>query len=247
MVEEYFSTELGRLYLGDALEFLRGLPDESVDLVLTDPPYNISHDTVITREGGKFGKAKPISMDFGEWDKGQVKWQHYVPEFARVLRRGGVLVMFYDRLYIGIIGLYLQNRYGFRVRHIGAAVKNNPTPQARKVKWMIGTELFLVATKGSGHHFNWQLGQSPDYYIHSVSFKPRYHPTQKHLGLIEWIMKYWSFEGDLVVDPFIGSGTTAVAAERLGRRWLGCDNNREYLDMAVKRLRPFKSQTKLEV
>ncbi len=50
-----------------------------------------------------------------------------------------------------------------------------------------------------------------------------------------------------MVDPFIGSGTTAVAAERLGRRWLGCDNNREYLDMAVKRLRPFKSQTKLEV
>jgi len=237
-MKPYFKTRLGKLYCGDALEVLKELPDESVDLILTDPPYNVSKPGQnITRNGGKFGKAKDIVLDFGEWDRGVIRWQDFIDDFVRLLKPTGVLAMFYDKLELGCIGKYLQEVHDFQVRHIGAWVKPNPAPQARKVKWQNGLEFFIIATKnkGSGHHYNYRLGQSPDYFIHSVNFK-HYHPTQKPEPLIEWIMKYWSFEGDLVLDPFLGSGTTAIVAEKLGRRWIGIEIDENYCKIAKERL-----------
>ena len=243
---EYYRTENGVLYCGDCLEILPFINNESIDLILTDPPYNISKSLVIQRNGGKFGHSKDIVYDFGEWDHGQVRWQEFIPEFVRVLKPYGVLILFYDRLWIGHIGLFLQNRYGFKVRHIGTWVKQNPTPQARKVRWQIGTEVFLIATKNqkSGHHFNYKLGQSPDYFTTSVNYKHE-HPTQKPLPLIEWLLFYWSFEGDIVLDPFIGSGTTAVACERLGRKWIGIEISPDYCEIAKQRIEVEAKQIKL--
>ena len=105
------------------------------------------------------------------------------------------------------------------------------------MKWQNGVENFLVATKnkGAGHHFNYKLGQSPDYFMRSVNYKHT-HPTQKPLDLIQWIVSYWSFAGDFVLDPFIGSGTTAVAAKMLGRRYFGCDISKQYVALANERL-----------
>lgn len=233
---EFLRTSLGVLYCGDALDILKDLPDESIDLILTDPPYNVSKNIRISRNGGKFGIAKDLNLDFGEWDKGTVKWQDFLPEFIRVLKPTGVLAMFYEKIELGCVAKYLMVK-GFQVRHIGAWVKSNPAPQARKVKWQNGLEFFLIATKnhGTGHHFNYKLGQSPDYFIHSVSFK-HYHPTQKPEKLVEWIMKYWSFRGDIVLDPFAGSGTTLIVAERLGRRWIGVELDPEYCEIIKNRL-----------
>jgi len=222
---------------GDCLKILSKLPDESIDLILTDPPYNISKKDKITRNGGKFRVAKDISLSFGEWDFGSVKPEDYIPEFVRVLKSSGVLVMFYDKLWLGIIGLWLQEEYGFRVRHIGSWVKSNPAPQARKVQWQSGVENFLIATKnrGAGHHFNYRLGQSPDYFISSVNYK-HYHPTQKPLDLIKWIVSYWSFEGDLVLDPFLGAGTTMLACLELGRSCIGIEREAKYIEITKRRL-----------
>jgi DNA modification methylase len=224
------------LYHGDALEILPTLPSESIDLILTDPPYGVSNDTKIVRNGGKFGKAKDINLNFGDWDDSSVLWKA-LPDMVRVLKPNGVMVVFYDRLWLGVLGLILQEDYDFKVRHIGCWIKSNPTPQARKVKWQVGTEMFLVATKnqGSGHHFNYELGQSPDYFKTSVSFE-HLHPTQKPLDLIEWIMKYWSFEGDTVLDPFLGSGTTMLAGLHLGRNVIGIEKEKEYIEITKKRL-----------
>lgn len=245
-MKRYFETSLGVLYQGDALEVLKQLPDESIDLILTDPPYNVSKKDKIVRNGGKFGRAKDISLDFGEWDHGVVRWQDFIDDFVRVLKPNGVLVLFYDMLELGCIGKYLRDKHNFQVRHIGAWVKTNPAPQARKVRWQNGLEFFLIATKnrGSGHHYNWELGQSPDYFMHSVSFK-HYHPTQKPEALIEWIIKYWSYEGDLVLDPFLGSGTTAVVAERLGRRWIGVEIDPRYCKIAKERIKAVATQTSI--
>lgn len=219
------------------MDVMAQMPDACVDLVLTDPPYNISKKGASISRGALFGQGGPIKLDFGDWDYHSVVPADYIDEFVRLLGPNGVLVLFYDKLRLGGIGLYLEDKYGFQVRHIGSYVKKNPAPQARKVKWQNGVENFLVATKnkGAGHHFNYKLGQSPDYFIRSVNYK-HLHPAQKPLDLIEWIMSYWSFEGDLVFDPFLGSGTTAVAAKQLGRRCLGCDISQEYVDMANKRL-----------
>ena len=234
----YFHTDNGVLLCGDCLEVMREIPDGSIDLILTDPPYNVSKKREsITRNGGKFGIAQPIKLDFGEWDFGDVEWRDFLGDFIPLLKAEGVLVLFYEKLKLGLIGTYLQENYEFQVRHIGAWLKSNPAPQARKVKWQNGLELFLIATKnkGSGHHFNWRLGQSTDYFTHSVSFK-HFHPTQKPDALIEWIIKYWSFENDLVLDPFIGSGTTAVACERLNRKWIGIEISEKYCEIAQERI-----------
>ena len=233
----YFETDNGILYCGDCLDIMKSIPKGVVDLVLTDPPYNISKKDKIIREGGKFSKAKPINLDFGEWDYGSLKWEDYISMFNTFLTDVGVLVMFYNKLKIGAIANHLTT-IGWKVRHIGIWIKTNPAPQARKVKWQDGSEFFIVATKNhrSGHHFNYKLGQSKDYFTHSVSFK-HLHPTQKPLDLIKWIASYWSYEEDLVVDPFLGSGTTAIACEKLNRRWIGIELSPEYCETIVKRLK----------
>jgi len=225
------------LIQGDCMEVLPKIPDASINLILTDPPYNISKRDKITRRGGKFGMAKDITLNFGEWDFGKIKPEDYLPEIVRVLKPNGVLVMFYDKLWLGIIGLWLQEEFGFRVRYIGSWVKRNPAPQARKVKWQNGVENFLIATKneGSGHHFNYKLGQSPDYFVTSVNYK-HLHPTQKPLDLIEWIVNYWSFEGDLVLDPFLGSGTTMEACLQLNRNCIGIDIDEKYIKITKERV-----------
>jgi DNA modification methylase len=234
---KYPDDFINKVICGDCLEIMKFIPDESVDLVVTDPPYNISYENEIIRDGGKFGIAKNINLNFGEWDKNKIFPKNYVDDFVRILKNNGVLIMFYDRLYLGLIGLYLQNKHNFKVRHIGNWIKSNPTPQARKVKWQIGSEMFIVATKnnGSGHHFNYGLGQSPDYFITSISFE-HLHPTQKPEELIKWMINYWSFEEDIVLDPFLGSGTTAVACKQLKRNFIGIEINPEYCEIAKKRL-----------
>jgi len=226
--------DIDQIYHMDALELISKIDDESIDLILTDPPYNVSKPQKINRSGGKFGKAKSIELDMGKWDHGQIEWRDYIDDFVRILKPNGVIAMFYDKLHLGSILLYLRDKYGFQPRHIGTWVKSNPAPQARKVKWQDGTEMFLLATKntGSGHHYNYKLGQCPDYFRHSVSFKPRYHPTQKPVPLFEWIIKYWSFEEDVVFDPFVGSGTTAIAAKRNNRHYICGDDNEEYVKIA---------------
>lgn len=229
--------QINSIVAGDCLEIMAKMPDECIDLICTDPPYNVSKKGTDVSRGALFGQGGSIKLDFGEWDYKSIEWTDFIDEFARVLKPVGVLVCFYDKLYLGVMGLYLQERYGFQVRHIGSLVKTNPAPQARKVKWQNGVENFLIATKnkGSGHHFNYKLGQSPDYFIRSVNYE-RFHPTQKPLDLIEWIVQYWSFEGDLVLDPFIGSGTTAIAAKRLGRNYFGCDISQEYVELAQQQV-----------
>ena len=226
------------LVWGDALKALPALPSERFDLVLTDPPYNISRRDRITRKGGKFGVAKDISLYFGDWDFGTIRPEQYIPELVRVLKPHGVLAMFYDKLWLGIIGLWLQEGFNFKVRHIASWVKRNPAPQARKVKWQNGVENFLVATKnhGSGHHFNYKLGQSPDYFVTSVNY-PHLHPTQKPLELFEWIVKYWSYPSDWVLDPFVGTGTTLVACAKLGRNALGIEIDPNLCEIARRRVK----------
>jgi len=225
------------LIQGDCLKVLPKLPDECVDLIVTDPPYNISKNDKIVRKGGKFGFAKDINLNFGVWDFGKIKPEDYIPEFVRLLKPCGVLVMFYDKLWLGVIGLWLENEFKFNVRHVGSWIKSNPTPQARKVKWQNGVENFIIATKnhGTGHHYNYKLGQSPDYFITSVNYE-HMHPTQKPLDLIKWIINYWSFKGDVVLDPFLGSGTTMKACLELNRSCIGIEIEPKYIQITKERL-----------
>lgn len=210
--------------LGNCLEQLQSIPDGCVDLIVTDPPYGLTSTTKITRRGGKFGCSTDIHAKFA-WDR--LSDYNWVAECFRVLRPGGVFISFYDRERIYEV-IQTAKASGGVVKDIGAWHKTNPVPQVRKVKWASALELFAIVVKGTERHtFNWQYG-----YHHNVIVSPicagrerTAHQTQKPLSVILPMIRYWSNPGDLVLDPFAGSGTTAVAGKALGRRYIAIDSD----------------------
>ncbi len=230
---------INRIILGDCREVMRSLPKKCIDLLLTDPPYNISNDAEIVRNGGKFGVAKSISMNFGEWDRNVIMPNDWVPRAIETLTENGVFISFYDKRHISHLCDLLEEN-GCFIRHIGTWHKLNPAPQARKVKWQIAGEMFVIATKnkGTGHHYNYKEGQHHDVITTPIcQGNERYdHPTQKPEALINPLIKWWSFEGDVVFDPFCGTGTIPAVAKKLGRRFIGVENDERYFSIAKARV-----------
>lgn len=239
MIEEW----VNKVICGDALELIPRLPDGSIDAVVTDPPYGIEREVaVITRKGGKFGSAAPIHKGIAENPetvKG-VRYDDWIPLVFPKLKKHGVLVTFCEKRKIGYV-CDLVEELGMVVRNIVIWIVTNPPPQARKVKWMDAWQPIVIATKnrGAGHHYNWRMGQHPDYIITSplcMGKERTPHPTQKPLDVVIPLVKWWTFEGDVVLDPFAGSGTTAVACKLLGRKWICFEINPRYVEIARRRL-----------
>ncbi len=225
------------IHCSDALKFLWQLEDESVDLIVTDPPYGIGYaSSWKTRKGG--GK-RVTSGTFGR-DVFDATW---LPQAARVLKTGGALYMFtrWDvaqrwRLAIDRAGLKTVQRIVWNKAH-----------------WKMGdlryygsqTEDILFARKGA-HCLRWSQRQGNVWYTADAVYLDGYHghPTQKPIELLKHPILYSSDPGDLVLDPFMGSGSTAVSAMRLGRDYIGCDLSAEYVAMAQARLQtsdPFQA------
>lgn len=242
-------TELGILYQGDALEILRKVPNNSVDLVLTDPPYGLENVSVIKRNGGKFGKAKAIGANLDKQVISGVVYKDWIPLAYEKLKPVGVLITFCQKMDISDIAKFLEKELGMVVRHIGVWHKTNPPPQARKVQWMNAWEPFIIATKnkGSGHHYNYKEGQFGDVISTPICMgnERTQHPAQKPLKLFHPLVRWWSFEGDVVLDPFLGSGTTAVICEKLKRKWIGIEINEKYCKISKERILNEAKQLKL--
>lgn len=222
--------------LGDCMEELGHLGSNSIDLVLTDPPYGLASPTTIYRQrDSRFGKSTDISAKFA-WDRRPDLW--WVKECIRILRPGGVFISFYDRERLQEI-VEVGSACGADLRDIGAWHKTNPVPQVRKVKWASALELFVILIKrGARHTFNWRLG-----YQHNVLVAPicagrerTAHPTQKPLRVIRPMIAYWSRPGDVVLDPFAGSGTTAVAAREQDRDFVVIEREAAYHEFILQRL-----------
>jgi DNA modification methylase len=243
LVPDYRDSQ-GILYCGDALEILQKLPSESVDLILTDPPFMISQETVIRRAPHHKYKGKDIRLDFGEWDKQwaddneYLDWcKRWLAECVRVLKDYKHLLFFFDKRKISYVWDYLES-LGMVGRSPLYWVKSNPAPQGRKVSFMKAIEMCLWFTKKAVKqgYFNWRLGQHPDYVVASIPVHGRLHPTQKAEKPLEVWIRYLSQENDTVLDPFAGSGTTLVVAKRLGRRFIGIEIDPNYCKVAAERL-----------
>ncbi len=236
---------VGTIWRGDARELVRKLPPESVDLVVTDPPYFISRNAVIHRSMNpmKYRARSSITLDFGTWDHFESEaeywrftrdWLHAV---ADVMRPGGHLVTFFDQNRVSYL-IALARRKGLACRQHLYWVKSNPAPRARKVDFMIALEHAIWFTKEprSGATFNYQLGQQKNYVLSAIPHHPRLHPTQKPEAVLRVWIAYLSNEGDVVLDPFAGSGSTICAARDLSRQWVACEREAEYVAVARTRL-----------
>jgi DNA modification methylase len=224
-VVEYFKSELGVLYKGDAIEILKSLPDESVDLVIADPPYNSGI----------------------EWDKKDDEWQfQWLEEVRRVMKEGASLYVFFAPLNMyGVEGWIRKNLtlknvmvwwhpnlYGAGMSYGGDrwkstwdvvfyAVKGERAKHGKKV----AEEGYRLNPRGGG--FDVMVYPQP---------RPLLHKAQKPLELVMKLIYCSSNEGNVVLDPFLGSGTTAVACERLGRRWIGIEIDERFCEVAKRRL-----------
>ena len=219
-------------------DFLREIEDKSVDLVLIDPPYEISRDTNF-QSGEKTGRDTDrfrISMDFGKWDNKFTDFDIVIRECFRVLKKGGTFICFYDLWKITILKEMME-KTGFKQIRFIEWVKTNPVPINSKVNYLTNArEIAVLGVKGSSPTFNSEYDNA--IYEYPICHdKGRFHPTQKPLELIKDLILKHSNPGDLVLDCFSGSATTAVAARETGRKFIGCEINENYFKKSLERLK----------
>jgi DNA modification methylase len=249
---------LNKVVQGDALELLKKLPDESVDMVFTDPPYFIQEQVVIHRSMNP-KKYKYVGRDIvsGGWswdnqwkseeDYLMWTWEWY-KEAVRCLRVGGHMVVFFDRLRQYWLW-HFGERLNMKTRQPLYFILTNPVPRARKVDFMGAVYSIFWQTKGtySRKHavFNYELGQHPNYIEVPITptptDRPR-HPTEKHEKVAEWLIKYLTKEGEVILDPFTGSGTIPYVAKNLRRNFIAFEIDQNWVVVAQKRIESIQTQ-----
>ena len=201
------------------------------DLILTDPPFNISvKNNFNTMHGNRHG------IDFGDWDKGfdLVGW---IPTALDCLRSGGSIIVFNAWRNLGVISDALES-CGCQVKQVVQWQRTNPMPRNRDRLYVMPCDFAVWATKGKG----WTFNRQKDTYENTIfkypvpSHKNRIHPTQKPVELLQDLIAIHSNPGDLVLDPFAGSGSTLVAARNMGRRYIGFEINDGFYTAARNRL-----------
>ena len=215
------------LRLGDCLEVMQTISDKSVDLCLTDPPYNIARKN-------NFATMGRAGIDFGEWDKGFDLFS-YIDQVNRILKKDGSFVVFNDWRNLGSIADYAESK-GFETKDMLRLEKSNPMPRNRDRRYITDYECAIwFVKKGAKWTFNRQDSkyQRPKFV---ASIESGLHPTQKNLNLMENLLKIHSNQGDMVIDPFMGSGTTGVACKILGRKFIGIEKEFNYFEIAKNRI-----------
>ena len=243
---------------GDSLELLKQIPDKSIDLVFADPPYNLQLKDTLYRPD-----QTPVEAVTNDWDKFDT-YQAYdnfsllwLKESKRVLRDGGGLWVIGSYHNILRLGTSIQN-LGFWILNDIIWHKTNPMPNFRGTRFTNAHEtlLWCATARKAKYTFNYQnlkeLNEGKqmrsDWHIPICAGKERLresnnqrsHPTQKPEALLYRILVSSTNKGDTVLDPFLGSGTTAVMAKKLQRNFIGFEQDKEYIKLAKKRLKQTK-------
>lgn len=218
-------------------DFLPEIKANSVDLVLIDPPYEVSRDTNF-QSGEATGRDTDrfrVSMDFGDWDQNFTGLDIVAKEAYRILRPGGTFICFYDLWKITTLKSYFDAA-GFKQIRFIEWVKTNPVPINSKVNYLTNArEIAVVGVKGGKPTFHSEYDNGI-YEFPICHDKGRFHPTQKPVALMEELIRKHTNVGDMVVDCFAGSATTAVAAYNTERNFNGCEISPEYYEKSMKRL-----------
>ena len=215
------TLQLNKIVQKDAVEFISSLPSNCVDLVLTDPPYGV---------------------DATSWDDvAPLEWCKHI---TRVMKNNSSLLVFCGK----------QNRF-----NVESALREQGLVFWQEIIWVYRNGGITRKNSYNGHHepILWFVKNPDKFYfnlkdkmwidtwtvINSARPQTNYkkdkkiHPTQKAIDVIKRLIEYHSKKGDLILDPYLGSGTTAVASRQLNRNFLGCEINKEYVKIAKERLK----------
>lgn len=184
--------------------------------------------------GTIYGKKYAVKTNYGNWDESFTmdELESYIETYYKKLKKGGTLIIFFDLWKIETLKAILE-KYKFKQIRMIEWIKTNPQPLNSKVNYLTNCrEIALVAVKESKPTFHSEYDKG----IYEYPFpggKKRFHPTQKSLPLFEDLIKKHSNEGDIVMDTFLGSGTTYYACKNTERIFKGCELNKEYFDKII--------------
>ena len=261
----------------DGLKYLSTISNNSVDLILTDPPYIISRETGMNthynnvkknqenniefmkseeewsvykqeneikddikkenymKYGTIYGKKYCVKTDYGIWDTEftMEKLEEFIAEYYKKLKNGGTIIIFFDIWKISYLK-DLMEKYKFKQIRFIEWIKTNPQPLNSSVNYLTNCrEIALLGIKGSKPTFNSKYDNGI-YMFPLQGGKNRFHPTQKSLLLFEELIKKHSNENDIVLDTFLGGGTTAIACKNTKRKFKGCEVSNIYYNEMMK-------------
>jgi len=250
---------LDQIIFGDCVQVLMTLPEKSIDLVFADPPYNLQLEKELWRPNSTRVNGLAESWDhFSNFEA----YDHFTNEWLqgcrRVLKDTGAIWVIGSYHNIYRVGRIMQD-LGFWTLNDIVWIKNNPMPNFHGVRFTNAHETLIWAQKIKGHRYtfnyhtmkalnndtngNGGLQMRSDWKLPLCKGKERLkingekaHPTQKPEALLERVIISSSNSGDIVLDPFFGSGTTGAVAKRLGRHWIGIESVEGYISIAQRRI-----------
>lgn len=244
---------LDQILHGDCIEVLKSLPENSVDLIFADPPYNLQLNHDLYRPD--MSKVDAVN---DHWDKfsGFAEYDEFTRQWLSacqcVLKDTGTIWVIGSYHNIYRVGSIMQD-LGFWILNDILWIKNNPMPNFRGVRFTNAHETMIWAQKKQGAKYtfnhksmkalNDDLQMRSDWNLPLATGKQRIktngtkaHSTQKPEALLYRVIMASSHPGDVVLDPFFGSGTTGAVAKKLGRNWIGIERDKKYIKVARKRI-----------
>jgi site-specific DNA-methyltransferase (adenine-specific) len=263
----------------DGIEYLKTVSNNSIDLILTDPPYIISKETgmnshynkvkeneenkiefvkteeewikyksdnIIENDDNKdnymkygtiYGKKYCVKTDYGIWDSEFTMeiLEKFISEYYKKLKKGGTIIIFFDLWKVSYLK-ELMEKYNFKQIRFIEWIKTNPQPLNSNINYLTNCrEIALLGIKGTKPTFNSKYDNG--IYMYPLQGgKNRFHPTQKSLILFEELIKKHSNENDIILDTFLGGGTTAIACKNTKRKFKGCEISTDYFDKVMSLL-----------
>lgn len=231
------------LTMGDCIDKLKVIPDKSIDLLLTDPPYNLG--LFMKSRGTNMGKLRKNHFAVSGWDQlSTAEWVAKMDDFfgavSRIMKNRGAAIIFMSLLKAQSI-IELAVKHGFYYKTTGIWHKTNPIPRNMNLQFVNSTEAWIYFTYGASTGvFNNDGRVEHDFIETSVvplsEKKCGKHPTQKPIGLMKHFINLLTNEGDIVLDPFMGSGSAGVAAVQLKRKFIGIELSQDYFTIAKQRI-----------
>ena len=227
---------MSRLVHQDCLTYMKVIPDKCIDLILTDPPYNIAQYSTgnIPLPG-----RDALNNDIAAWDSIPLNPEALLEDFLRILKPDGNIFVFTSYNMLGKWHEVFDKEFDtfqFFIWH-----KTNPAPKIYKNGFLNSCEM-VICLWNKGHKWNFSnQKEMHNFYECPICMPPERlknpkHPAQKPVRLLKHLISISTNPGDIVFDPFMGVGSSGVAAKELGREFIGCEIDKAYYDAACKRV-----------
>ena len=225
-----------KLFNDDCLNQIKTIESNSIDLILTDPPYNIAQ---YSTGNINLPNRAEINNNIADWDLLEINPSDFLQEFKRILKPDGNIFIFTS---YNLLGKWHEvfdkefDTFQFFIWH-----KTNPVPKIYKNSFLNSCEL-IICLWNKGHKWNFtKQNEMHNFFESPICMRPERlkepkHPAQKPVKLLQHIIKIASNENDTVYDPFMGVGSTAIASIRLNRKFIGCEIDNIYFKATIDRI-----------